>query len=294
MTVSLVTVSARGPASRGRVRTVLDDVTLEVAAGVHAVLGSPADGTGLLCEVIAGTAAHRGTRRVLGLTAGGHERIAHVSLEAPLPEALRVDEVCILAADLRAEPRVFADERLALLDASALARRTVKSLSAEERRTVSLALALTSKRVDVLLVEEPLGGLALAPPAKVAEALRARAGTVIVTTASARDAALVAGTFGLLAAGKYRALADLREVAPSMRIVVRDRAAALIAALGEEVTRVESRMLASGASVIHVTGSGDLARVVTRAVASTDADVELVEPVAGPLEALRPRAGARA
>lgn len=294
MTVSLVTVSARGPASRGRVRTILDDVTLDAGEGVHAVLGSPADGTGLLCEVIAGTAAHRGTRKVLGLAAGGHERIAHVSLDAPLPEALRIDEVCLLAADLRGEPRVFADERLAVLDASALARRTVKSLSVEERRTVTLALALTSKKVDLLLVEEPLAALALAPPAKVAEALRARRGTAIVTTASARDAALVAGTFGVLAAGKYRALADLRLVAPSMRIVVRDRAAALIAALGEEVTRVESRMLASGASVIHVTGSGDLARVVTRAVAATDADVELVEPVAGPLDALRQLPGARA
>lgn len=292
MTVSLVTVSARGPASRGRVRTVLDDVTLDVGAGVHAVLGAPADGTGLLCEVIAGTAGHRGTRKVLGLAGGGHERIAHVSLDAPLPDALRIDEVCLLAADLRGEPRVFADERLAVLDASALATRTVKSLSAGERRTVSLALALTSKKVDLLLVEEPFGALALAAPAKVAEALRTRSGTVIVTTASARDAALVARTFGVLAAGRYRPLADLRPLAPSMRIVVRDRAAALIAALGEEVTRVESSMLASGASVIHVTGSGDLARVVTRAVAATEADVELVEHVAGPLDALRQ--GARA
>ena len=61
--------------------------------------------------------------------------------------------------------------------------------------------------------------------------------------------------------------------------------------LGEEVTHVESAMLANGASAILVSGSGELARVVTRAIATTGADVELVEPVARPFDALRAALG---
>lgn len=288
MNVSLVAATARGPAERGRTRTVLDDVTLEAGEGVLAVLGAPGDGTGLLLDVIQGTIdLRKGRRKVLVGAADVHTRIARVSLDAPLPEAMHVDEVCVLAADLRDEPRVFADERLAILGASALARRTVRSLSVDERRTVTLALALTSKKVEVLLVEEPFVALSPVAPAKVAEAIRAHRGTVIVTTASARDAMLVASRFGVLTAGTYRPLPDAGVLSATMRIVARDRAAALIAALGEEVTHVESTMLGNGASAILVSGSGELARVVTRAIAATGADVEFVEPVARPLDALR-------
>ena len=102
---------------------------------------------------------------------------------------------------------------------------------------------------------------------------------------------LVASRFGLLTAGAYRPLADAGVLSATMRIVARDRASALIAALGEEVTHVESTMLGNGASSILVSGSGELARVVTRAIATTGADVELVEPVARPLDALRAALG---
>jgi ABC-type multidrug transport system ATPase subunit len=313
--IELSGVTARGPAERGRTRTNLTNVSFRTGVGVLAVLGTYRDGTSLLLDVIDGTQAPRSGRVVvLGESPdGARGRVARVSLEAPLPEALRVEEVCDLAADVRGEARRPAKERLDVLGVGGLAGRRVATLSVAERRTVTLALALSSSRAEVLLVEEPLVALDPVAPRSVIDALHARSTSacVIVTTASARDGARLADRLGILAGGVYAPLAaeDVHvdvgiEERVAMRIVVapshgKSGAAALVAKLSEEaaVGSVDTSTYAGAGAVAIVANGHDLgalASAVTRAIGSGGVEVELVEPAARSLDAIRAALLARA
>jgi ABC-type nitrate/sulfonate/bicarbonate transport system ATPase subunit len=293
---------------------VLQDATLTAAKGLLAILGTRNDSTTVLLDLIDGTTRPRsGQVRVLGGSPeAARPRVVRVSLEAPLPEAMRVDEVCVLSGELRAEPRALARDRLDILGAAGLADRMVYSLSIEERRTVSLAIALTSK-ADVVLVEEPLASLEPVAPRLAIDALREKAknACVVATTASSRDAAAIADELGLLTAGTYRPLErELLHVGSggsgSLRVVVSPShgkvgAASLVAALSSEdaVARVETAAYSSVASVDPKAAAETIAlvifgpdlvalsRAVTRAIGATRVDVELVEPAPQPLDAIR-------
>jgi ABC-2 type transport system ATP-binding protein len=142
------------PASR------LENVTLTWETGVLVILGTPADGTTALLEVLAGIVPIRGGRVKIGGVAPTEARasVAYVPLDAALPDALRVDEVCDLAGQIRGEPATTVGSRLAPLGIEKLAGRRVRSLSHGEARAVAVALALTSK-APILLIDEPLSGL---------------------------------------------------------------------------------------------------------------------------------------
>lgn len=312
--VELVSVVARGPAERGRVRASLASVSLQARAGVLAIVGARNDGTSLLFDVIEGKVRPSAGRvLVLGVAPDqARARVARVSMDAPLPDAVRVEEICAIAADLRGEPRRPAAERLDVLGAGALAKRRASTLSVDERRTVAFAIALTS-RADVLLVEEPLAAVDPVAPGLIIEALRARAANacVLVTTASPRDATRVGDRLGLLTAGAFMPIAPghahvgVGDDLASIRVLVapahgKAGAASLVTALGEHeaVLRVESSSAptASGAGVVTAFGRdlALLASAVTRAIASARVDVELVEPSTLPLDAIRAAMAARA
>jgi ABC-type multidrug transport system ATPase subunit len=212
-----------------------------------------------------------------------------VSLDAPLPEALRVDEVCALAAAVRGEAERPAAERLEPIGAGALASQRVRSLSVGERRAVSLGIALTSK-AEVILVDEPLM-LDSVSPRLVMDALRGRAASaaVIVTTASARDALRLGDSLGILSNGMYAPLSPelamtSSEGAATVRVVVpaRGNATALVGALAgaDGVIRVESSTYEDGAILLLVTGNDlvRLSRTITHAIATSRVDVDLIEP----------------
>ncbi|MDF2692118.1 MAG: transporter, ATP-binding protein, partial [Labilithrix sp.] len=208
--IELALVSAHGPAERGRPRALLTQVSLDHQRGVLGIIGAPKDGTSLLLDMLDGTAMPSSGRvTVLGTTPdAARSRVARVSLDAPLPEVLRVEEVCDLASDLRGEPRRPAAERLGMLGVAALARRRVRSLTVDERRSVALALALTSTKVEAILIEEPLVAMDPVSPRLIGDVLRARAAaaSVIVVTASPRDATRLADRLGVLTAGTYAPL----------------------------------------------------------------------------------------
>jgi ABC-type multidrug transport system ATPase subunit len=306
--VDLASVSARGPAERGRARAVLSNVSFRAGRGVLGIIGSYRDGTTLLFDLIDGTARPRSGHVTVrgGSPETARSRVSRVSLDAPLPDGLRVDELCDLAAELRSEPRRPASERLAILGIAKLEKRRVETLSIAERRTVSLALALTSSKSEVILVEEPLVGLDPVAPRLVVDALRTRASTacVIVTTASPREAARLADHLALITSGVYtpidpeRPYVALDKGGVSSRLVIapsqeKTRTAALIAALtgDDAVGTVETSLFAARAGGLVVTVSGpDLARLsraITRAIAETRVEVELIEPTALSLDAIR-------
>ena len=203
--IRLTGVSAR------RRPLALAGVTAAWEAGVHSLLGARVDGGPLLLALIAGAArARAGSLQVLDgdpADAAVRARVAYVPLDVALPEALRVDEALSLAAALRGEPVRAPAERLAPLGLEALAPRRVRSLSWAEARGVALAEALTSTRVRVILVEEPLVSMDPRACRRIAEELRARGDAgcaVLVDTASPRDAAEVATDHLLLRGGPGR------------------------------------------------------------------------------------------
>ena len=308
--ITLDGVHARSTATRGRPASILANVTLTWERGVLAVLGTPADGTTALLEVLAGTLRTRAGRAMIDgrAPADARARMAYVPLEPALPEAFRVEEVCALASTIRGEPQASAASRLAPLGIEKLAERRVRSLSPGEQRAVALAIAITSA-APILLVEEPLAGLDPSAPSRVIHELRERAtagAAVVVTTASVRDATRLADQLGILTRGVFTHLPpSLAHVGPGgarLRVVVGANAttdiAPFVAALGQEaaVASVETAAFAAtrvlyAAVAVVVTGPDllALARAVAVAATKTNAAIEAIESAVMPLDGIRAR-----
>ena len=253
--------------SARRAPVAIASASVSWGAGCHAVVGAPGDGGPLLLQVVAGRVAPRtGSVRVLDgrpTEASVRRRVAHVPLEAALPEVFRVDEVLALAEKLRDEPAQDASGRLSVLGVEGLARRDVRSLSRGEARAVALAEALTSTVVRVVLVEEPLVEIDPRAAGRVPDALRARARdgcVVVVATASVRDAGDLADDQVLVRRGAIVGRAPSGDALAGfwqdgsharLRIVVEDARAAqaLVAALGCEGDVVAIERFAGGVCV---------------------------------------------
>jgi ABC-type multidrug transport system ATPase subunit len=277
--IALRGVSARtAPLSRG-------GLTIAWGAGLHAIVGTVADGGPLLLALVAGRERVRaGDLRVLGHTpddASVRPQIALVALAPPLAEAMRVHEVLSLAASLRGEPERPAVDRLAPLALEALAPRSVRSLSLEEARAVAMAEALTSTRVRVLLLDEPLAGLDPRAAGRLPELLRARAGggvTVLIATASVRDAGALADDHVLMQAGalvgqatSLDALSTFTPAGVRMRVLASDPQA-LVAALARE-PEIEAVARRDGVVVARGGSARSLAQAVGRAVLGSGVEV---------------------
>jgi ABC-2 type transport system ATP-binding protein len=279
--ITLEAVAAR------RAPLTLASITLDWGPGVHAVVGTPADGGPLLLALVAGAARTRkGGILVLGADptdAAVRVQVAFVPLRPALPDALRVGEVLEVAASVRGEPPRDPVTRLATLGVEALAARAVRDLSDAETRAVALAEATTSTRARVILVEEPLVGVDPRAEARLPLVLRGRARdgcAVVLATASLRDAGELADDHVLLRsgaiAGRAASPTTLAPFSPSgvrIRVVASDPRA-LLAALAAEgeveaVARRETAVVARGRDTTA------LAEAVGRAVLASG--VEVVE-----------------
>lgn len=247
------------------------ELALELGAGCHAIVGAPPAEGRLLLDLAAGQArARRGRVRALDGAPGDPRvaaRTAFVPLDVVLPDGLTVLEVAALEATVRGLGAPEPKARLARLDAEWLGPRRVHSLSPEERRAVALALALTSG-ATLLLLEEPLTHVEGRAAPLVAPALRARVAEggvcVVLTTASARDAALVGATAWALR---------------GERLVPRDRAAAgnvTLEIVVDDPMRLAAALATAGAAVtLHADRQS-----VTIETAELDAAAETVARVA--------------
>jgi ABC-type multidrug transport system ATPase subunit len=291
-------------ASARRVPLALSNVSLAFGPGVHSILGGREEGAPLLLALIAGTARLRSGRvRVLDRAAGDagvRPAVAWVPLAATLPEGLRVRDVLRLAETLRGEAHRPPGERLAALGLEPLAERPVKSLSRGESRAVALAEAITSARVRVLLVEEPLLGVDPSAAARIPAALRARGrdgAAVVVATGSTDDAAILADDHTLLRAGKAMgpalSIEALLGAAPDgarLHVVARSTADArrLVAALsgadsGGAIDAVEQE-----GPAVQARGRdpGAMAREIAQAAAAAHVDVLELRFGAPPVQVL--------
>ncbi len=298
--IALTAVSARSGGGFRRAASVLDGVSLRWQRGVLVVLGSAADGTTALLEVLAGE-----VRAKRGQVSVASTRVVHVRTEPALPDGLRVDEIGALEASLRPwHPGRTLAERLGVLGVTHLAERPAKSLSRGEARAVQLAFGLTTG-ADVLLLDEPLAGLEPPAAARFAEALRVAAerSCVVVTTASVREASRLADQVLVLTQGKIgEAAADALHRGSAARLVVvlaSDPApfeAALAGAAG--VVGVESASyrggpgagrIDAGTSAVTVAGTDPLAvaSAIMKAASSSAAEVVAIEPEPATIERVR-------
>ena len=305
--IALDKVSARGAKVWFKTPSLIHDVTFTWERGVLAILGAPADGTTVLLETLAGILPVRAGNAVVdGVTPGAaRSRVAWVSATTSLPDALRVEELCTLEAELRGQEVTTPASRLGVLGLESLAKRRVRSLAPGEARSVALALALTSK-APVVLVDEPLAGLEAMAPGRVIEALRAcgKNAAVVVTTSSVRDATRVADQLGILVRGAFKHLSaslahagagvarlrvviaaeDEEEVAPFVEALRRDAAVAATEAASYRGTRV---LHAAMAVVVAGPDLLALARAVANAATATHANVLTIESAVLPLDAIR-------
>ena len=287
-------VSARGRYAAGMPRALLRKVSLTWQQGVLAVIGSQADGTSLLLDVAAGvTRVREGQVLVMGQSPReARSLVAYVPRQPTLPDALRVDEVCELARAIRGEPATLASERLLPLGIESLAKRKTSSLAPEETKAVALAIAVTS-RAPVLLVDEPLSGIAPQAASRAAAAIRDRAASscVVLTTASVRDATNLADQLSLVTQGAVMplspAFAHVGRAGALVRVVVTGQgigelAHALASEAGVATVIQDSFVLAvAGPSLL------DLAAAVARASVQTRVNLDAIEPAVLPLEAVR-------
>jgi ABC-2 type transport system ATP-binding protein len=271
-------VARRAPLARS-------SLTIEWGPGLHAIVGTVADGGPLLLALVAGREPVRaGALRVLDRAPDDpavRPQIALVPMTPPLPEALRVHEVLALAATLRGEAQVPAEARLGKLGIEALSDRSVRSLSHEEARAVAMAEALTSTRVRVLLVDEPLVGMDPRATGRLPALLRERArlgATLLLATASVRDAGELADDHTVLQQGallgrapSLDALAAFAAAGARMRVLASDPQA-LLAALARE-PEIEAVARRDGVVVARGQRATELAQAVGRAVLEAGVDV---------------------
>ncbi len=268
----------------------LSAVSLTWAAGAHAIVGSPDDGGMLLFALIAGRTSPRAGRvRVLGgapTDAAVRKQVALVPLAPSLPEAMRTRDVLALAATIRGEPPGDGVARLAALGIETLIDRPVRSLSRAEARTVALAEAVTSTRVRVLLVEEPLATIDPRAASRVLEALRGRSRdgcAVVVMTGSMRDAGELADDLLFLRGGTIVGRSSVADAlvgswpdGAHLRVVVQSSAdaQALVGNLSrdEDVQAIERDEIS-----VRLRGRDAAALARATARAAVEADVDIVE-----------------
>jgi len=268
------------------------DVTCTLQAGRHALLGRVEDGVSVLLACIAGEARpKRGSLTVLGGPPSAQRgRVAWIPTLVKLPDVLRVDETIAIARSIRKNAPVDASAVLAPLGLEALAKRRTGSLSASEARAVAVAEALASPSVSVVLIEEPFVSMAAPAASALPRILASRKNTcVVVSTASASDAALLADDFLVFDRGKLATVTtDLRGASretPRLRIMAEDtRALAAELAKKEEITRLE---LAAHGILVEGTDTVALATAVNAAIVDARANVQSIDAEPASLEALR-------
>jgi ABC-2 type transport system ATP-binding protein len=144
-------------------RLVLDDLTLNVEAGVvTGLLGPSGSGKTTLLRAIVGVqVVESGRVAVLGISAGSPEmrsRVGYLTQSPSVYADLTVRENLVYFARVLAAPRDRIDRVLDTVDLSGLAGQLVRRLSGGELSRVSLATALLGEP-EVLILDEPTVGL---------------------------------------------------------------------------------------------------------------------------------------
>jgi len=314
-------VHARDEAGpRGKSRGGLSGLSLALGPGVHAILGSPEDGTIALSEIVSGARAPlRGRVLIDGREPSRspevRARVGSLGAAVEILEAASVEAAVELAMRARGQGGGSADSILAPLGLSPLRRRRPRSLSFVEVRAVELALALTTPAPLVIALFEPLVDVAVQPLAVVRDRIQdlASAGAcVLLITSSPADAAALAERVHVLQrglvvtppGGEDSILAGRSPGAPAeivvwvragARVGVRELAAALSARPeARAIAWEEHRGAGPGGSSVRVRGDNleACSKVILDAALETGVVIDAMAPVTPGLAQVRAAANA--
>lgn len=280
----------------------LHGVQAVFAAGLQLIVGTPADGSPELVELLAGLhTPRRGSVRVDGgdpyRDPSTRRRIGALLAVEQLPAGRTVEQTVAHVLALRGDASGSPAHVLEGCGLSAWGSRRTDTLSPLERRALALAVALALPQPALLALFEPL-----AAGVERARVLAAIAGhvelgaCVVCVTGSARDAAEMSGSAWLLERGVFtrRPTAPLaRELAPGVApdLVVRTSDARRLAArvaLDAAVSGVEWDDRAAP-NELRVRGDDPdaLALAVMRAAHDEGLHIEALAPTLPALELVR-------
>jgi ABC-2 type transport system ATP-binding protein len=223
--------SVRGLSKRYGQRTVVDDVSFEIARGeCFALLGPNGAGKTTTLEMMQGIRARSaGDIEVLGedpRSAGRQWRCRIGVVAQSIAEGLdlTVGEMIAHFARYHACPRPDAD-LLATVDLGGSADVRVPKLSGGQRRRLEVALAVQG-RPELLFLDEPTTGLD--PVARrgfwmLVDSLCAAGTTVLLTTHYLDEAERLADRVGVIAAGRLVAVAPPAQLGAELRLATRIR-----------------------------------------------------------------------
>lgn len=274
--------------------------TVELAPGMHVVLGAPADGADDLASLCAGLLRPRnGSVKLFGKepwsSPGTRARIATLLRDEP-PEAAGSVRIALGRALLLRGDKRDATQFLTELGLASVANTAPERVPPAVRRRLLLALALTHPNAGCLVLVEPFS-IPEQDAEQVLAQLRAHAErgcVVVVLTASARDASRIGGDVLLLDRGRFaRRVGEplTRELAPgsvsALDVSSSDaRLLASVLVLEPAVSGVEwhgrgERVLVRGAN-------GDsLALAVARAARESGSQIGSITPVLPALDEVR-------
>jgi len=280
----------------------LAPIDLALGPGVHALVGTPADGTLAIAKLIGGFEPCASGRVTVAARDPARDPLVRgrigATLDVPrLPGAGRVRDLLTDVDALRGQATTAA--MLAAMGLSHWSDRKLAGLSHWERRALDLALALGTTQPLALVLTEP--GADIAPLDR--QSLRAalwRAGDdgacVIVVTASMSHAVEFAGTLHLFERGRVtrRVLADdTGALVPGRGVELRvdvDLPRLLVAALADEpgiagIEWDEQRHR----SLLSIRGPDldGVALALARAAVASGASVRSIAPIAPQLDEVR-------
>jgi ABC-2 type transport system ATP-binding protein len=270
--------------------------------GLHAIVGTPADGTLAVAKLLGGVEPSSSGQVIVAGRDPGRDptlraRIG-VTLDAPhLPPAR-------LVRDLLAEVDRIRNARTAALflerfGLSRWADRKVSGLSRRELRALDLVIAASTPDPFVLVLTEPGADIASFDRRALREALAqaSDAGAcAMVVTASMSDAVELADTIHVLEKGRiarWVPVADTAALVPGRGIELRvevDLPRLLVSALADDPAIIGIDWDQHGhRSVLSIRGDDldQVALAVARAAASAGANVASIAPVAPGLEEVR-------
>jgi ABC-2 type transport system ATP-binding protein len=224
-------IAIEGLVKRYGERTVLDGVSLSVAAGeLVALLGPNGAGKTTTVEIVEGyRRADGGVVRVLGIdpASGGRALRARVGLMLQgggIDPRAEPRETLIQYGRFHADPR-DADELLALVGLRSLAQTRFRRLSGGERQRLGLALALVG-RPEIVILDEPTAGMdpeGRATTRGIVGGLRDEGVAILLTSHDLTDVERMADRVGILDRGRIIASGRPGELAAGARPRLRFR-----------------------------------------------------------------------
>ncbi|MEA2654299.1 MAG: type transport system ATP-binding protein [Chloroflexota bacterium] len=282
MTVGDPLVVVEGLVKRYDERSVLDGVSLTVAAGeLVALLGPNGAGKTTTVEIIEGYRRPDGGRaRVLGSdpATGGPEHRARVGLMLQgggFDPRAQPRETLRQYGGFHADPR-DADELLEVVGLRAVARTRYRRLSGGERQRLGLAVALVG-RPEVLILDEPTAGMdpeGRATTRTIIGDLRAAGAAILLTSHDLTDVERLADRICVLDGGRIVAMGSPEALRAGARPRLRFRLDRTLDAA--EIASLERTLVELRPSTI-VSADGDGARY---GIEGTAPDAQLIAALA--------------